>query len=154
MCKGWVTYGLFGNCVSNQCIYFYMLTVRCDCKLWNAFWFYCVFWVFSLLTILPFMSELLYLHQTSTNCVSNQYIWYFDMPDATISSPSKLVLWKCQCFWYVILQTFINFLWKVTVVLTNLGTHPLHKSSLEIFFWYIKVKVMSFNIAHSDNIIA
>ena len=102
---------------------------RCDCKLWNALWFYCVFWVFSyiisdhsslnccistklslivylintemsksqmwlqalqrhliLLRFLgifihywrPFMSEVLYLHQTFTDCMSRQYT-HFDM---------------------------------------------------------------------------
>ena len=32
----------------------------------------------------PFTSELLYFHQTFTNCVSNQYL-YVNMPDVTAS---------------------------------------------------------------------
>ena len=51
--------------------------IRCDWKLWNVLWFYCVFWP-------PFLSVLLYLHQTFIVCIFYQY-WYVKMSDVTAS---------------------------------------------------------------------
>ena len=47
----------------------------------------------------PFMFELLYLHQTCTNCVSNQYTyWYVDMTNVTASYGMPLILYDVVVF--------------------------------------------------------
>ena len=52
--------------------------------LWNALWFYNVFLDIFIHYYWPLTSELLYLHQTFTDYVSNQY-WYVKMPDVPAS---------------------------------------------------------------------
>ena len=54
---------------------------RCDCKLWNAFWFYCGFRVFSY-TIID--HACLNWNWTFTDCLFNQY-WSVKMSDMTSS---------------------------------------------------------------------
>ena len=46
---------------------------RYDCILWNALWFYNIFGHFFMHYYWTFMSEWLYLHQTFTDYISNQY---------------------------------------------------------------------------------
>ena len=51
--------------------------VRCDCKLWNAIWFYCVFGYFhTLLTIINVRSSE-YIHQNFTDYMSSQYTYFY-----------------------------------------------------------------------------
>ena len=63
----------------------------------------------------PFMSELLYLHQTFTDYMSNQYtrFRYVNMPNVTPSYGrfyGLIGFFRNLNVWYVILhQTFINF---------------------------------------------
>ena len=51
---------------------------RCDCKLRNVLWFYCVFLGIFIHYWRPLMSEVLYLYQIFTDCMSYQYL-HFDM---------------------------------------------------------------------------
>ena len=53
--------------------------VKCDCMLWNAFWFY---WAIFIHYWRQFMSEVLHLHQTFTYCVSWKCT-YFGMSNVT-----------------------------------------------------------------------
>ena len=45
--------------------------VKCNHELWNAPWFYFVSWVFSHIYWRTFMSEVLYLQQTFTDCMTD-----------------------------------------------------------------------------------
>ena len=63
-------YQTFTECVSSQ--YTFEYRYGRYCKLWNAFCFYSLFGFF-IHYYWPFMSELLFLYQTLTDCVSNQY---------------------------------------------------------------------------------
>ena len=60
---------LQNGCLINIHILMYWYA-RCNCKLWKVPWFYCIFFMHYWR---QFMSELLYLHQTFTDCLSNQY---------------------------------------------------------------------------------
>ena len=48
---------------------------QCDCKLWKAFWFYYVFGGIFIYNWQTFVSEVLYLYQTFTYYLSNQYTY-------------------------------------------------------------------------------
>ena len=71
-----------------------ILSARCDCRLWNVFWFYYIiifknFHTFNWL----FMSEELYLHQTIINCVSdNIYVSYYERTN--FKRPNYLIVRK------------------------------------------------------------
>ena len=68
---------IFNKLSQNVClINTYTLIYRhakCDCKLLSVLWFYCGFLGIYMLYYWPFMSELLCLHQTFDDCVSNHY---------------------------------------------------------------------------------
>ena len=57
---------------THSLIYWYAC---CNCKLWNALWLYCFFLGIFINYWRLFISKLLYLHQTFTDCVSNQYTY-------------------------------------------------------------------------------
>ena len=74
-------------CLVNTHILIYW-NARCDCMLWNAYWFSYFFLVFSYIiddhSCLNCCISVYFLHQTFTDCISNQY-WYVKMPDVTAS---------------------------------------------------------------------
>ena len=83
------------------CMYQY---VRCDCKLWNALWFYCVFWVFSY--IIDDNSCLKY-------CTFTKLSWIVYVPNVTASygglSDSIAFFWDFSCITFLELCNFIIF---------------------------------------------
>ena len=75
-----IFFSLFGSTYlhqtsQNMCLFnthiFITRHARCGCKLLSAFWFSCVFSGIFIHHWWPFMSKVLYLHQTFTECVSN-----------------------------------------------------------------------------------
>ena len=81
----------------------------------------------------PFMSELLYLYQTFTNYVPNQYRWFVNMPDMTASYRMPLDFignfahnWRILLFW-------VFYVWSVVSPpnFPRLCVESLHT------FWYI-----------------
>ena len=67
-------YQTFTECVSSQCTHFYKFTYQ----MWQEVMERPLIWLRFLGILIrfwqPFMSQVLYLHQTFTDCVSNQYI--------------------------------------------------------------------------------
>ena len=90
---------------------------RCDCKLWNAPWFYCVFWVFSNFHT-SLLSEVLYFHHIFTDCVSNQNT-HFDMLTCQmylqVTASSLVFIDSLEIFTFdtIFFIKLSYFLWKV-----------------------------------------
>ena len=109
---------------------------RCDGKLWNTIWFYCVYWVF-LTTI--HIWNIISLYKTFTYYVSNQD-WYVKMSDVTTSygiSPKFSTFFAnfAQNWWIFMSevlylhQTFINCVFDMNneykyLVITSLLSRP------------------------------
>ena len=92
---------------------------RCDRKLWNALWFYCVFlWIFIHFWRLFIMSEVLFLHQTFTDCMSNQYT-HFDYWHARCNYKLRKVLWKFQRWICYSSSNFHKFCGKVMKIIST-----------------------------------
>ena len=70
---------IFTKLSQNMCLvntqFFIYWYVRCDCKLWNVLWFYCVFFGIFIHYWRPFISELLYIFSKLLQIVYlNKYI--------------------------------------------------------------------------------
>ena len=87
-------------CLINTHILIYW-HARCHSKLWNTSWFHSVFFVNFSHNWWIFMSEVLYIYQSFTDCLSIHLLWYVDIPDVNISYgrfpvTCNLFLWKFQ----------------------------------------------------------
>ena len=106
---------------------------RCNCKLWNAILFYCVFSGILILFWRPFMSELLYPHQTFIDYVSNQY-WYAEMPHVT-ASYGKSPNFK---FFFRILHNFGEYLYLKYCISTKLLRIVCLINTFILICWYAR----------------
>ena len=100
---------------------------RCDCKLWNAPWFYYVFWVVSYINNWLLMSELLYLHKKKHSLIV--YLIDTDVSKCQMClqvMESFLILWlffaNSAQNWQILMseviylhQTFICYVFDVNI---------------------------------------
>ena len=113
---------------------------RCDCKLWNALWFYYVFVYFFIHFWQTFMSEVLYLHQNFTNCVFNQYT-YFNVliyPDTTTSYRRFILPHVIACYEsvYGIKINLCKHLWLRQSSFMYVHDNQHGKTNIEEIEWY------------------